>query len=157
MQKWLCVTLALTGCANVDCPESADTGQPNRFLWKTYKREIGGIAAGTRFLAGDLGNFGVCQEVADMYNSRPSVVDADALTFSCGPKAIESAPRSVGSGERQPKGKWGFVDGAAADAPWHWEASELQCYRALAARREYERREGRSADVFGINCVDKSW
>jgi hypothetical protein len=56
------------------------------------------------------------------------------------------------SGER-----WGFIDGSDYNAPWHWADSELQCYRDLAARREYERKNGRSADLFGINCVQDTW
>jgi hypothetical protein len=78
------IAMFLPGCGNGNCP--GDVGSaPNRFLWKQYKRDVGStIKAVTRFLHGDLGNYEVCQEVADMYNAEPSVVSADTAVFSCG-------------------------------------------------------------------------
>lgn len=63
--------------------KSAPVKSSNRFLWKTYKNNKI-FESGSRFRVGELDNYEICQEVADMYNIKPSVLAANALVFSCG-------------------------------------------------------------------------
>jgi hypothetical protein len=74
------VLVAVTACS----AEEACNDKGAVELLKTYGQTIGDIQAGTTFRQASLDNFAVCQEIAEMYNAKPSVQQAPAqLRFFC--------------------------------------------------------------------------
>jgi len=71
-------------CDVRDSVAALDAHSP-RFLWKVYVREERGLGlpAGSRFFVAELGSVEVCEEIAGMYNAKPSLVAAGVLRFQC--------------------------------------------------------------------------
>ena len=68
------------------CPECPECEPVHRAaLWKVYIRGFPGFPVGTRFLTAEFDGMALCEEIAAMYNTKPSVVAAGALRFQCEP------------------------------------------------------------------------
>jgi hypothetical protein len=85
-----CAACAQAEAAPTACPEAEpqqvwkpdSKNSSHRFLYKRWHEDT--ALAGERFLTGELANDAICLEVAEVYNRKPSVVSAAAVTFECG-------------------------------------------------------------------------
>ena len=77
---------ALRQCRRLADPECPECEPVHRAaLWKVYIRGFPGFPVGTRFLTAEFDGMALCEEIAAMYNTKPSVVAAGALRFQCEP------------------------------------------------------------------------
>jgi hypothetical protein len=73
---FLCLVVALAGCGE-DFEEEAH-------LYTIDVREVPMmIPADSRFLTAKVDGFAVCEEIAELYNNKESVVTAGVVRFQC--------------------------------------------------------------------------